>query len=240
VRLDDPELVRAEYATEAGLRARRSFYDGVAAAAQAVDAALAAVAETGPRRVLEVGCGWGAFAARVRCELQADVVAVDLSPRMVELARARGVDAHVADVQALPFEGGEFDCVAALWMLYHVPDLDRGVAELARVLRPEGRLVAATSSRRHLAELWSLAGRDRASEPPRFFAETGEAALRGHFSRVERQDFCGEIVFPDARAARAYVGASVAHKHLAERVADFPGPLSATCANAVFIADKRA
>jgi SAM-dependent methyltransferase len=237
--LDDPEIVRAEYATEAGLRARRSAYDGVAAAAEAVDAALAAVAETQPRRVLEVGCGWGEFATRVRDELGAKVVAVDLSPRMVELARERGVDARVADVQRLPFGDGEFDCVASLWMLYHVPDLDRGIAELARVLRPDGRLVAATSSHQHLVELWSLAGRDRASEPARFFAETGEAALRPHFRRVERRDLRGEIVFRDVDAARAYIAASVAHKHLAARLPDFVGPLTATCANSVFVAETR-
>jgi SAM-dependent methyltransferase len=240
VRLDDPELVRTEYATEVGLRARRSIYDGAPAAAEALGAALAAVAETGPRRVLEVGCGWGDFALSVRAELEAEVVAVDLSARMVELARERGIDARVADVQALPFKGDCFDCVAANWMLYHVPDLNRGLAEIARVLRPGGRLVAATSSHQHLAELWSLVGRNRASEPPRFFAETGEAALRGHFTRVERRDLSGEIVFPDVSAVRAYIGASVAHKHLADRVPDFEGRLTATCANTVFVAQKRA
>jgi SAM-dependent methyltransferase len=238
VRVDDPELVRAEYATEAGLRARRSFYDGVTAAAEAVESAFAAVAEVLPKRVLEVGCGWGEFAARVHTELGAEVVAVDVSPRMVELARERGVDARVADVQELPFGDAEFDCVAALWMLYHVADLDRGIAELARVLQPKGRLVAATSSWRHLGELWSLVGRDRASEPIRFFAETGEKSLRRYFQRVERRDRRGKIVFPDASAVRSYIRASVAHKHLAARVPDFEGPLTATCANAVFVAEK--
>jgi SAM-dependent methyltransferase len=240
VRLDDPKLVGAEYATEAGLQARRSFYAGAVAAAEAVDAALAAVKEGRPERVLEVGCGWGEFAARVRDEVGAEVVAVDFSPRMVELARERGVDAHVADVQALPFANGAFDCVAALWMLYHVPHLDRGLMEIARVLRADGRLVAATSSLAHLVEVWTLVGRDRAAEPVRFFAETGEAPLRRHFRRVERRDLRGEVLFPDVNAVRHYVGASVAHKHLAVRVPDFDGPLRATCANAVFVAEKAA
>jgi SAM-dependent methyltransferase len=142
----------------------------------------------------------------------------------------------VADVQALPFTDGEFDCVAALWMLYHVPDLDRGLGEIARVLRPGGRLVAATSSHEHLTELWSLVGRDRASEPPRFFAETAEKPLRRHFGQLERRDVRGEVVFPDADAVRGYIRASVAHKHLAGRVPPFQGPLRTTCASAVFVA----
>jgi SAM-dependent methyltransferase len=240
VTLDDPEVVRAEYATEAGLRARRSLYEGAVAAAEAADAAFAAVAEARPARVLEVGCGWGEFSARVRDELAADVVAVDLSPRMVELARERGLEARVADVQSLPFADGEFDCVVALWMLYHVSDLGRGLSEIARVLRGGGRLVAATSSHSHLEELWRLVGRDRASERPRFFAETGEAPLRRHFAHVGRREVRGDVVFPDASAARAYIRASVAHKHLAESVPDFDGPLIATCANVVFVAEKRA
>jgi ubiquinone/menaquinone biosynthesis C-methylase UbiE len=132
--------------------------------------------------VLEVGCGWGELAQRVADELGAQVVAVDSSPRMVELARERGVDAQVADVQELPFDNGTFDCVAANWMLYHVSDLNRGLAEIARVLRSGGRLVAATNGLQHLAELWSLVGRDRAAEPSRFFAENGESWLRAHFS----------------------------------------------------------
>src|SRR5262249_49778962 len=94
VRGDDPDAVRAADATEDGLRARASVYQGVAAEeAQAI--ALGAVAEAHPRRVLEVGCGWGDFAKRVAGETGADVVALDLSPRMVELACAQGVDARV-------------------------------------------------------------------------------------------------------------------------------------------------
>ena len=73
------------------------------------------------------------------------VTFVDLSQRMVELARARGIaDAHVGDVQELPFADASFDTVVAAWMLYHVPDLDRGLAEIARVLEPGG-----TPRRRH-------------------------------------------------------------------------------------------
>src|SRR5881409_966954 len=184
MRLDDPELVRREYTTETGLRARASIYEGVGGR-EARELAFDAVREAQPRRVLDVGCGWGELAERIQAELDARVVAVDSSPRMVELAQACGVDARVGDVQELPFGKGSFDCAVANWMLYHVPDLDRGIAELARVLRPGGRLVAATNGLTHLAELWSLVGRDRSSEPLRFFAENGAEALAPHFANVE-------------------------------------------------------
>ena len=112
MRLDDPEIVEHEYATEDGLRARASVYQGIAGP-DARDAVIDAIGAVSPRRVLEVGCGWGDLSLRIARELGAEVVAVDLSPRMVELACAQGVDARVADVQSLPFEDGEFGVVGA-------------------------------------------------------------------------------------------------------------------------------
>ena len=166
------------------------------------------------------------------------MVAVDQSQRMVELTRERGIDARVADVQSLPFGDGEFDCVTANWMLYHVPDLDLGLAEVARVLRSGGRLVAVTKSLDHLAELWRLVGRDRWSESERFFAEYGEDALRPHFERMERHDLERRVVFEDAEAVRRYIRSSVNHKHLADRVPELTEPLVARSVTSVFVADK--
>jgi SAM-dependent methyltransferase len=237
LRLDDPEVVRREYASEAGLEARASVYSGLRGV-DAGDVALDAVREVSPRRVLEVGCGWGSFAERVATELGADVLAVDQSQRMVELARERGVDARVGDVLDLDFAAEEFDVAVANWMLYHVADLDRALAELARVLRPGGRLVAATNGLRHLGELWDLVGRDRAAEPVRFFAETGELPLRRHFTRVERRDVSGPVTFASRDDVKGYIASSVAHKHLAERVPPFDGRLVATRVNAIFVAEK--
>jgi len=114
------------------------------------------------------------------------VTFVDQSERMVELARGRGVaDAHVADVQELPFEDGRFDTVVAAWMLYHVHDLDRGLAEIARVLEPGGSLVAVTNSVRHLEELRTIFDTLMRGYEDRFNSENGEASLRRHFSNVE-------------------------------------------------------
>ncbi len=234
--LNEPEIVRAEYASEAGLLARASVYQGLAGP-DARQVAFEAVAEVSPRAVLEVGCGWGDFAARVRDEVTRDVVALDLSPRMVELARGRGLDAHVGDVAALPFDDGVFDCVVANWMLYHAPDIDRALSELARVLQPGGRLVAATNSVRHLEELWSLVGRDKRTETRHFFSEDGEALLLRHFATVSRREVVSPIEF-DADGVRGYVGSSIAHKHLVDAVPDLSEPIVATRRCTVFVAEN--
>jgi len=234
--LHDPEIVQVEYASEAGLLARRAAYvHGTGPDAPAM--AFEAVAEVAPRRYLEVGCGPGELAAQVGEELGAEVVALDSSPRMVELARARGVDARLGDVQDLPFEDESFDCAAAAWMLYHVPDVPRALAELARVLRPGGRLVAVTNYTSHLHELRELLGL-----PPRlettFTGEDAEGLLRGHFATVEARDAGGDVTFPDRDAALAYVRASGVLFEGRDDLPELDGPLRVTRSPVVFVATK--
>jgi SAM-dependent methyltransferase len=236
VRLNDPEVVRREYADESAFLTRRAIWDH-ADGPDPRELAYAAVAEVAPRNVLEVGCGPGDFAQRLTVELGCDVAAIDLSARMVELTRARGVDARVGDVQELPFADGKFDCAVANWMLYHVPDLDRALTELARVLRRGGRLVAATNSERNLEGLWALFGAD-AERDHSFTRENGKRALRRVFAHVGRRDADGSFTFQDHEAARTYVAASATRAHLAERLPALDVPFVVRRAASVFVADK--
>jgi SAM-dependent methyltransferase len=206
LRLNDPELVRAEYEDETRLAVRQAAHQS-GEGPDALEMLFAALAEARPDRVLDVGCGQGELAERIAAELRAHVVAVDQSPRMVELTRRRGLDARVGDVQELDLADESFDCVTAAWMLFHVTDLDRGLREIARVLKPEGRLVAATNGSDHLRELHDLLG----TKPNRseFNAENGERALLRHFASVERRDAQGHLLFPSRDAAQAYVDAAL-------------------------------
>lgn len=236
-RLDDPALVAGEYADETRLRRRASVYTGESTALDARVPAVAAVAAAAPRRILEVGCGWGELSEWLARETGAEVVATDLSPRMVELARARGVDARLADVQQLPFGDGEFDVAVAAWMLYHVPDLARGLAELARVLRPGGRLVAVTNSRFHLMELRELVGSGPSTLS--FARETGEDLLAPYFARVRREDVDGHLEFADRAEVEEYVRASIAMSPFAGNLPDaVDEPFVARRANSIFVAEK--
>jgi SAM-dependent methyltransferase len=234
-RLNDPELVRAEYADEAGLAARMAVQQS-ATGPDPYTVVFQAVFECEPARVLEVGCGRGELAERVSRELEAHVVAVDQSERMVDLTAARGVEALVGDVQQLPFGDGEFDCAVAAWMLYHVPDLDGALRELRRVLRSDGRLVAATSSEQNLGELWQLVG-ERGAPAGGFSAETAEGVLLRHFTTVERRDVCGTVTFPDRETAHRHISACPTRGELADRLPDFDEPLVATRHVAVFVCE---
>ena len=76
---------------------------------------------------LEVGCGTGAF-ARLLAERCGSVVAIDFSPRMVEVARARSwghpnVEYVVADAASWEFPQERFDCVVSITTLHHYPSV---------------------------------------------------------------------------------------------------------------------
>ena len=233
--LSDPEVVREQYASEAGLAARKGIYVEVTGP-DAREMAFEAVAEVEPETVLEVGCGEGELAERIERELGVHIVAIDQSERMVEITRARGVDARVGDVQDLPFDDASFDVVVAAWMLYHAPDLDRAVAELGRVLRPGGRLVATTNAGDHLQEMLELAGIDDFEFS--FRAENGAEILGRHFANVETRDARGTVTLRDAEQIRSYLRSSARLREGADRVPELEEPLVARRRPVVFVAEK--
>ncbi len=234
--LDDPAEVSREYASERGLEGRRAAYRW-ATGPDAVEVAFDAVVEVAPTRVLEVGCGPGELAARIQEHVGPPVRALDISPRMVELARGRGVDAQVGDVQSLPFEDASFDVVLAAWMLYHVPDLAEALDEVGRVLRPGGRLVAVTNGSAHLQELRQLIG--VASEGNPFDETVAGPLLSERFAFWELRDASGTIVFPDRESVLDYVNASPTLLRGTGAVPAFEVPFVVTRAALAYAATKR-
>ena len=96
------------------------------------------------RTALEVGCGTGAFsrllAGRVR-----QVTALDLSPQMIEVAARQAehlanIDFRVADFMDSDFPAGEFDCIASIATLHHLP-AGEALSKMKRALKPGGRLL---------------------------------------------------------------------------------------------------
>jgi len=175
----------------------------------------------------------GAFAQRLAADNpETRVVAIDQSPQMVRLAAERGLEAHRADVTALPFQDAGFDVVTAMWMLYHVADLPRALAEVRRVLRPGGLFVAVTNGNRHLASLLTDAG----GSPFRtsFSSENGREGLRPHFGRVEQTDLATRAVVPGHGAAVDYL--ATFDSNLAASLPWFEGTREYAGATTVFVA----
>jgi SAM-dependent methyltransferase len=170
--------------------------------------------------VLEAGCGagwmWAESATPVPTGVR--ITLSDLSPGMVDSAveRVEGsgrfarVTGRTADLQDLPFEADSYDRVVANHMLYHLPDPARGVAELARVVRGDGMVIAATNGRGHMRELWSIRSSvfgtgeiDTTIEV--FGADTGFAILRDHFADVRWSRFIDELRCTDPDDVVAYI-----------------------------------
>jgi ubiquinone/menaquinone biosynthesis C-methylase UbiE len=238
MRLDNPLLVRWEYASEERFAKRNEIFHELLQGANPEDVAYDAIAETKPARVLDVGCGLGITSERFKTELGADVRAIDVSSRMVALTQERGIDARLADAEQIPFEAASFDAVFAGWVLYHVPNLDLAIAECARVLRPGGRLVASSYFEDNMPELWDLIEGIVPRAQLSFNHKNGAELLRRHFDRVEQRDLEATLVFPDTEAIRNFVASTIDRAHLAPRVPDVVGPFRATTRHVVFIAEK--
>jgi ubiquinone/menaquinone biosynthesis C-methylase UbiE len=129
--------------------------------------------------VLDVGCGTGRWSEAL-AERGSRVWGIDASPEMVELARARGVNAKLARAEALPFKEAWFER-ALLVLVVHVLDRPQAFAELRRVLADDGRIAIATFAQSQFDDYYlspyfpSLAEIDRARFPK---PEALEAELR--------------------------------------------------------------
>jgi SAM-dependent methyltransferase len=186
---------------------------------------LAAVAPRGDERALDVACGPGllakAFAPHVR-----EIVGVDLTPAMVEKAAAIARDSglanesfEVANALRLPFEENAFDLVVTRLALHHMPDPRAAVREMARVLRPAGRLGIfdmTTSEIADEAAYHDLVERLRDPSHVRAlpFSELGQMiGLAGlELEKVETVDYDQEVEDWIARAEQCAADAKQVHE----------------------------
>ncbi|MGV9249550.1 methyltransferase domain-containing protein [Streptomyces sp. NPDC003710] len=108
-------------------------------------AMLALAGDVAGRRILDAGCGSGPLSAALR-NRGAVVTGIDASARMLALARRRlgeDADLHLVDLSdRLPFADGAFDDVVASLVLHYLEDWAPTLAEMRRVLKPGGRLIA--------------------------------------------------------------------------------------------------
>ncbi len=166
--------------------------------------------------VLECGCGTGMFWASDATPKAIRLTLTDLSPGMVDEAASRAAangyevaDQRSCDVQDLPFDDDSFDIVVANHMLYHVPDPDRGLGEIARVLRPGGTALIATNGYGHMDLITEIVTEVFGDYSERLYEvfgiDSGERRLRRHFSSITWNTYANDLVVDDPRAIVDYV-----------------------------------
>jgi len=117
------------------------------------DAVLDLLAPKPGELILDVGCGDGTLTMRI-AEAGARVIGLDSSPEMIEAARARGVDAFVADAEAMDLERfGQFDAVFSNAALHWMLDPDAVASGIFRALRGGGRFVGEMGGQGNLSAL---------------------------------------------------------------------------------------
>ncbi|HEY3800134.1 MAG TPA: class I SAM-dependent methyltransferase [Caulobacteraceae bacterium] len=213
------EALEAQYRDSRNLRARQGLHQKYGKGDGVWDL-LADLPLPAGGRVLEVGCGPGRFwaspaAATLRTDLS--LTLTDFSPGMVDeaLARVRDVgrwrevDGQVANVCALPYADAAFDAVFAMHMLYHAPDIEGAVGEIARVLRPGGLGVITTNSGDNFKALFELRAQALAGPSMdgfwRFSLESAPPILARHFASVKLLHLVDELVVTDPEDVVAYL-----------------------------------
>jgi ubiquinone/menaquinone biosynthesis C-methylase UbiE len=159
--------------------------------------ALSEQAVNGAENALEVAAGTGLFSVAIARRVTR-LVATDYAPAMLRIleqrAREHGltnVKCVPADIHALPFASESFDAVVAANVLHLLPDLPKALAELARVLKPNGVLVAPTFCHDETRLSWLVSRVLAVTGFPsrrRFTAASLRAALAGAGFAVRRQE----------------------------------------------------
>ena len=104
-------------------------------------------------RILEAGCGTGLVLDRLRARGGQRLFGIDLSGGMLSRARRNQHAVGQASVTALPFPSETFDVAYSFKVLAHVPDIKGALAEMARVVRPGGWVIAEFYNRQSLRGL---------------------------------------------------------------------------------------
>ncbi len=177
-------------------------------------------------RVLDVGCGAGLLSEALAGE-GADVVALDLAPELIDVARlhllesGRRVDYRLMPVETLAAaEAASFDVVTCMEMLEHVPDPPAVVQACADLLKPGGRLFLSTLNRTPLAFATAIVGAEyiarllpRGTHDYRQFIRPSELGAWLRAAGLGLEDVSGLAYDPIRRSAR--VGGGTAVNYLA-------------------------
>ena len=169
---NDSAAVKAQYAVPKGLDIRQTFHEKYSVNRQGYGEWLVSHYDIRDgMTVLEIGCGTGSIWIGHENIVSGcgKLILTDLSEGMLETAEKnldkRGnIEYRKADIQNLPFIDESFDVVIANSMLYHVPDIGRGLREVRRVLKKGGVFYCSTYGEHNftdkLAEWFELGGED--------------------------------------------------------------------------------
>ena len=180
-------------------------------------------------RVLEAGCGTGLILDEVS-RFARKAVGIDLSPGMLQKAHDRGLRVANASITHLPFPDASFDVAYSFKVLAHVEPIAQALAEMARVVRPGGHVLAEFYNTRSLRY---LVKRLKPATP--ISAATTDEAVYTRYDSIEdiRGYLPRELELVDQRGVRIFT--PVSHLHRVPVLGSLLGSLETHAADAPFL-----
>lgn len=167
-------------------------------------------------RLLELGCGNGKLWKENKINLRnREIFLSDISEGMVEEVRNKlGSDFNciLADAEKIPFKDAYFDSVIANHVLFYLNDLNQGLKEISRVLKPNGVLYCSTYGSRHMKEITDIVQNfdsrinlSNHSLYDVFGLENGESVLKKYFTSVQRMDYHDSLEITESKPLIDYI-----------------------------------
>ena len=167
-------------------------------------------------RLLELGCGNGKLWQENKIDLRnREIFLSDISEGMVEEVRNKlGSDFNciVADAEKIPFKDKYFDTIIANHVLFYLNDLNLGLKEISRVLKPNGILYCSTYGKNHMKEITEIVQNfdsrinlSNHSLYDIFGLENGESILCNYFSNVEKYNYQDSLEITESKPLIDYI-----------------------------------
>ncbi len=207
--INQPDIVKNQYQSSSNLNTRISIHDKYSTNKMGFSNWIFSNYEIPEgSRILELGCGTGSMWVGKDEEVRkcGKIILSDFSEGMIDTARATlssydKIEYQVIDIQNIPFEDDSFDIVIANMMLYHVPDLNKGLSEVRRVLKDGGAFYCATFGEHGIMEYLAGLLRECGVEDntnKSFTLQNGSQYLKSAFEKVERQDYKDSLAVTNA------------------------------------------
>lgn len=214
--INDKEAVQKQYENAANLNTRISIHDKYSVNKQGFGNWITSQYQIAAGiRILEIGCGtadmWKDNISLLNnCS---ELVLTDLSEGMLATARnnmvnVQNVTYQIVDIQEIPFKSNSFDIVIANMMLYHVPDLKKGLSEVKRVLKADGSFYCATYGENgivpFIADLLKPYGAEGRVNK-NFTLQNGKQILAQYFSSIEMREYIDSLEVTDVDDMLDYI-----------------------------------
>ena len=219
--INETEKVKEQYGKADGLNTRISIHEKYSTNKMGISNWNFTVykIEKG-MKVLELGCGTGSMWIEHRDVIEkcSELVLSDFSEVMLEntrnnLGAAPNITYKVIDIQDIPYEDNYFDVVIANYMLYHVPDINKALSEVSRVLKKGGHFYAGTVGEKGIMETigeWLGLGKIYVNT---FSLDNGGEMLDKHFSEVKIERYKDSLEVTNLDDLMDYIYSGITFKN---------------------------